>query len=126
MGGEALILVDGGVDPYHPTAVRAGLGAHFCHPIIMCSFAEFTAWRSKHKVQVIGTSPDSGSNYRQMAVQQPAVLYLGSERDGLSKEQLSICDQSVRIPMSGKVNSLNLSVAAGILLYAMIGDHPRA
>ncbi|MEX2162457.1 MAG: RNA methyltransferase [Anaerolineales bacterium] len=120
VGGEALILVDGGVDPYHPTAVRAGLGAHFCHPIMHCSFAEFGSWDAQHKVHTIGTSPDSGSKFRQMAAQRPAVLYLGSERDGLSKEQLSICDQVVRIPMSGKVNSLNLSVAAGILLFAMV------
>jgi TrmH family RNA methyltransferase len=47
------------------------------------------------------------------------VLVLGSEREGLSAEQLAACEQVVSLPMRGKVTSLNLAVAAGILLYEM-------
>ncbi|MFN3373625.1 MAG: TrmH family RNA methyltransferase, partial [Chloroflexus sp.] len=48
---------------------------------------------------------------------QPLVLVLGSERQGLSADQLAACDLVVRIPMRGRSDSLNLAVAAGVLMY---------
>ncbi len=50
----------------------------------------------------------------------PRILLLGSEREGLSVEQSQACEQIVRLPMRGRASSLNLAVAAGILLYAML------
>jgi tRNA G18 (ribose-2'-O)-methylase SpoU len=47
------------------------------------------------------------------------MLVLGSEQKGLSSEQIAACDLTVSLPMRGKVSSLNLAVAAGILLYAL-------
>jgi TrmH family RNA methyltransferase len=52
----------------------------------------------------------------------PALLLLGSEREGLTDRQAALCDEILRLPMYGRVTSLNLAVAAGILMYAMTGD----
>lgn len=118
-GADALLLLDGGVDPYHPSAVRAGMGAHFWHPIVQASFPDFAGWAHSHGVHVYGSSAHATKDYGELQPQRPAVLLLGSEREGLSAEQMSICEQAVSIPMRGKVTSLNLAVAAGILLYEL-------
>ncbi len=64
--------------------------------------------------------PRAGTDYRQAAYPRPLVILLGSERGGLSEEQTALCDQVVAIP-SGRVDSLHLSVAAGLLLYQAAG-----
>lgn len=110
-GADALILLEGGVDPYHPSAVRAAMGTHFTRSITQASFADFAAWARQHAVHVYGSSAHASADYRAVSYARPAALLLGSEREGLTAGQL---------PMHGKVTSLNLSVAAGILLYEMV------
>jgi TrmH family RNA methyltransferase len=113
-------LLDDGVDAYHPSAVRASMGAVFRLPVVSAAFAEFTAWASKHGYHVIGTSARGHTDYR--AAERyplPLVLLLGSERLGLTAAQIAACETVLRLPMQGRVSSLNLSVAAGVLLYAI-------
>lgn len=121
VGANGLILLDGGVDPYHPNAVRASMGALFTVPVVSASFAEFTHWAKKHNYNVIGTSAHAETDYRTADDKRPLILLLGSEQKGLSPEQLAVCDQTVRLPMHGKVSSLNLAVAAGVMLYEALG-----
>lgn len=119
VGAGGLLLLDGGVDPYHPSAVRAGMGAYFSQPIVQATFGEFVAWAQEQGCQVVGSSAHADLDYRQARYLRPLVLLLGSEREGLTPEQLEACAQLVRLPMRGRVTSLNLSVAASILLYAI-------
>lgn len=119
-GGDGLILLEGGTDPWHPQAVRAGMGGHFTKPIVQASFAAFAAWAAERGVHVYGSSAKAAQDYRQVAYQRPAALLLGSERQGLSAEQLAACTQVVSLPMRGRVTSLNLAVAAGIWLYEVL------
>jgi TrmH family RNA methyltransferase len=58
-------------------------------------------------------------DYREVEYARPCVLLLGSEREGLSAEEAAACETLVRLPMTGKVSSLNLAVAAGVMLYEM-------
>lgn len=120
-GGEGLLLLDGGADPWHPQAVRAGMGAHFTKPIVQASFADFVVWAAAEGVGIYGSSAKAELDYRQATYTRPAALLLGSEREGLSPEQLAACQQVVSLPMRGRVTSLNLSVAAGIWLYQVLG-----
>lgn len=128
VGATGLILLDGGVDAYHPTAVRAGLGAHFWVPLAQASFAEFTAWARDQGVQLVGSSAHGSVDYREAPYQRPLALLLGSEREGLSESQRAACDLVVGLPMRGRATSLNLAVAAGILLYhlAATSTNPAA
>lgn len=117
---EALFLLDGGVDLYHPTLVRASMGTLFWKSVVQASFDEFMVWAKNGGFQVIGTSAHATVDYRQLELgSSPWVLLLGSEQKGLSVEQVAACDVTVSLPMRGKVSSLNLAVAAGILLYAL-------
>jgi RNA methyltransferase, TrmH family len=117
----ALVLLDGGVDAYYPSAVRAAMGAHFWKPIVESKFSEFVDWAKKNSMAIYGSSAHAKLDYRKAEYKLPCALLLGSEREGLTKEQMSASDQVVGLPMRGRVTSLNLAVAAGILIYEIIG-----
>jgi RNA methyltransferase, TrmH family len=119
-GVDVLFMLDGGVDIYHPSAVRASMGTIFWKPVIHSSFEEFTGWARFAGLKLIGTSAHAKTDFRKLRVSYPWVLVLGSEQKGLSPIQLSACDLSISLPMRGRASSLNLSVAAGILLYELI------
>jgi TrmH family RNA methyltransferase len=122
VGANGLILLDSSVDPYHPTAVRASLGSIFWYPIVSATFAEWSQWAKQQGYRIYGTSAKGSADYQQVsAYEQPLIVLLGSEREGLSPEQAAVCDQLVRLPMRGHVSSLNLAVAAGVVLYAVLG-----
>lgn len=120
VGVDALFLLDGGVDVYHPSVVRASMGTIFWKPVIHATFDEFLEWARREKFQLIGTSAHATADYRKAQVTRPWALVLGSEQKGLSAAQLSACDLTVSLPMRGRASSLNLSVAAGILLYGFL------
>ena len=118
---SGLLLLESSVDTYHTSAVRASMGALFWHPIVSISFSEFQEWARRYAYHVYGTSAHADMDFRQVkAYQLPRILLLGSEREGLTEEQKSTCELLVRLPMLGRATSLNLAVAAGIMLYAML------
>ena len=117
IGADALFLLDGGVEQYHPSVVRASMGTIFWKPMIQASFNEFADWSRKGQYQLIGTSAKADADYRSLTPQAPWILVLGNEQKGLSPQQVSACDVTVSLPMQGRVSSLNLAVAAGVLLY---------
>jgi RNA methyltransferase, TrmH family len=117
---DALFLLDGGVEPYHPTSVRASMGTIFWTPIIQTSFIEFVGWIRKYGIRLIGTSAHAEMDYRRIEFEPPWVILLGSEQKGLSQEHMNACNIVVSLPMHGRASSLNLAVAAGIFLYQMM------
>ncbi|MBN8657551.1 MAG: RNA methyltransferase [Anaerolineae bacterium] len=117
VGVDALFILDGGVELYHPTVIRASMGTLFWKPIIQTSFDDFLGWSRAGGYQLIGTSAKADVDYHTLVPQTPWVLLLGNEQKGLSPEQVAACDVTISLPMHGRVSSLNLSVAAGILLY---------
>ncbi|WP_374687071.1 TrmH family RNA methyltransferase [Promineifilum sp.] len=122
VGASGLLLLDGGVDAYHPGAVRASMGTVFRLPVVATDFAAFIAWARAGGYRVYGTSARGQTAYRATEYTMPLVLLLGSEREGLSVEQAAQCDALIRLPMHGRASSLNLAVAAGVMLYAIHDD----
>lgn len=120
VGADALFLLDGGVEPYHPTAVRASMGTLFWKPVVQSSFDDFVAWARKNRCQLIGASSRGDVDYYTLIPKEPWIVILGSEQKGLFPEHTSVCDVTVALPMRGRVSSLNLAVAAGILLYRFV------
>lgn len=117
VGIDVLFLLDGGVELYHPSVIRASMGTLFWKVVIQTSFHEFVEWSHEKDVQLIGTSAKADVDYYTLIPKIPWAVVLGNEQKGLTKEQVTTCDVTVSIPMQGRVSSLNLSVAAGILLY---------
>jgi len=123
VGADALFLLDSldgtrsSVELYHPTVIRSSMGTIFWKPVIQTSFQEFLDWARQESCQLIGTSAHGDVEYQTFNPQTPWVLVLGNEQKGLSTEHIRACDVTVSLPMKGRVSSLNLAVAAGVLLY---------
>lgn len=120
VGADVLFLLDGGVELYHPSVVRSSMGALFWKPVVQTSFDQFVRWARGGNCQLIGTSAHADVECHTLVPQAPWVLVLGNEQKGLSREQMGACDVTVSLPMQGRVSSLNLSVAAGVLLYQLV------
>ncbi len=126
VGAKGLFLLENSADPFSPACVRASMGALFWYPLVRASFADFTAWARRQGFKLYGTSAHASLDYRQAGLfAQPCILVLGSEQKGLSAAQIESCDLAVSLPMRGRVTSLNLGVAAGVVLYAMLEDFER-
>lgn len=97
------------------------MGALFWYPVVRVSFTDFINWSSKQGYHVYGTSAHGRVDYREVKVyERPLILLMGSEREGLSPTQAAVCERVVRMPMQGRVTSLNLAVVTGIMLYAIL------
>ena len=126
VGGAGLILLGEATDPYHPTAVRASMGAICTQRLVSTTFAELVAWKQSHGYRLAGTAVTATHDYDAVSHRTPLVLLMGSEREGLSAGQTAACDYLVRIPMVGRIDSLNLAVATGVVLYEVFKQRQRA
>jgi TrmH family RNA methyltransferase len=120
VAADGLIQIDGGVESYHPSIVRASMGAIFWEPFFSATFQEFAGWTKSNGIRIIGTSAHASRDVHEIKLDgRPAVLLLGSEQKGLFPEQMAACDDLIALPMRGRATSLNLAVAAGIFLYSL-------
>jgi TrmH family RNA methyltransferase len=117
-GCGAVILVGECCDPFSVEAVRATMGSIFAVPIVKATEAEFAGWRSSWPGSVVGTLLSAEVDHRQASYAKPAMILMGNEQQGLTPEMAALCDVNVKIPMRGRADSLNLSVATGIMIYA--------
>ena len=117
-GCGAVILIGDCCDPYSVEAVRATMGSIFAVPLIKVSEAEFAAWRNSWPGSVVGTLLSAEVDHRQADYARPALILMGNEQQGLPSDMAALCDVNVKIPMRGRADSLNLSVATGIMIYA--------
>lgn len=127
VGASGLLLLDDAnshqysADPFHPGSVRASMGAIFWYPVVTAAFSSFAQWVRLNGFHVYGTSSHSSVDYLQMEkVERPLILLMGSEREGLTRDQSAVCDEMLRIPMRGRVTSLNLAIATGVMLYSIL------
>jgi TrmH family RNA methyltransferase len=122
VGAAGLILLDDSIDAYHPATVRASMGAMFAEKLrfVRTTPGRFLQWKQRHGCILVGTSPSASLLYTEVEYPGPVVLMMGGERKGLSSEQQEACDVMVRLPMTGRSDSLNVAVAAGVMLYEVL------
>jgi TrmH family RNA methyltransferase len=116
LGG--VILVGECCDPYSVEAVRATMGSIFAVRIYKVSAERFIAWRAGWTGSVVGTLLSATVDHREATYRRPTLILMGNEQAGLPPELAAVCDVNVKIPMRGRADSLNLSVATGIMIYA--------
>lgn len=119
-GAAGAILLDHTTDPYDPVAMRASTGAIFTRRIVRAPWGAFVDWARSGGVTLVGTSDQGAQDYRSADYGERTVLVLGSERAGLAAERQTACDVVVRIPMMGRIDSLNLAVAGSLVLYEVL------
>lgn len=125
VGAKGILLVGNCTDPYDPTALRANMGGIYSLALMKMRRDEFITRFSDHKTAVIGTSDSGSLVYRQAQFPRNMILLMGSEREGLDEDFKAVCSDIVKIPMRGSCDSLNLSVATGIVLYEILYQHSK-
>ncbi len=124
VGGDGVLLVGAGTDPYHPSAVKASMGTLFRVPVVQVDdLAAAQAWCRARGIALITTSDRAPHDHWDVTYPAPSLLLLGNEGRGLPPEVIAAGDLAVRIPMLGSADSLNLAVAAGVLLYEILRAH---
>jgi RNA methyltransferase, TrmH family len=121
-GAAGVILIGPAADPHDPAAVKASMGALFDVPVAAADTADaFLAWAAERGVTVAATSGRAPESYWDADYPLPLALLLGSEGAGLPPALLDRVAADggleLRVPMTGTAESLNLAVAAGVLLY---------
>jgi TrmH family RNA methyltransferase len=119
-GVDALIVCDPATDLGNPNVVRASRGSLFTVPVAL---AESTAALDRLKslrIQTVAATPGATLSYTAVDLRGPVAIVVGAEDTGLSDEWLRRADVQVRIPMAGKVNSLNVAASAALLLYEAV------
>ncbi|HWV81973.1 MAG TPA: RNA methyltransferase [Hyphomicrobiaceae bacterium] len=117
VGADGVILVGNCCDPYQREAVRATMGSLFAVPLAKVERAAFVDWAKTWPGDRIGTHLDAATDYRNGGYEGPSLLVMGREGPGMSDEVAAVCNHLVKIPMAGKLDSLNLAVATALMLY---------
>jgi TrmH family RNA methyltransferase len=126
LGATAVLTSGHGAHLYDPQTVRASVGSLFALPVVpVASNQELVdwvaTWRADAPVVVYATDEHGDVELRPgAALSRPAVLLLGSERAGLARALRDLADVTLAIPMSGSASSLNVAVAHGIALHALM------
>lgn len=129
LGAAALVTVGHGVHLYDPRTVRASVGSLFARPAVAAEGPDEVAawlarWRERASVTVCATDEHGDVDLAPGVVPRPLLVLLGTERTGLARGLRELADVTLRIPMAGSASSLNVAVAHGIVLHALMSG-PR-
>ena len=117
-GAVATITLPGTVDLWNAKVVRSGMGAHFTHPAFSSTWAELDTFRARTGTRLFAADAE-GRNTSSVTPAPRVTLVVGNEGAGLSKEARERADLTIAIPLSPGVESLNVAVATGVLLYLL-------
>lgn len=124
-GADAVLVTNAVTDVFHPETVRGSVGTLFHVALAEASAASATSRLVARGVRIVVATPNAATSYWEGSYDQPCALVVGSERSGVSETWLAAADESVSIPMSGAADSLNVSVAAGIVLFEAVRQRER-
>lgn len=123
VGAKGIILVGETTDPFSLETVRATMGSIFAVPVAKTTPEAFLAWRKDFGGTVAGTHLKGAVDYRSVDFgNRPVLLMMGNEQQGLPDNLADACDKLLRIPQTGRADSLNLAVATGVMLFEIRRD----
>ena len=120
LGYDGIIMSPNTVDLYNEKVIRSTQGVMFKIPIIKANLQEVIKMLKKEKVFCIGTALTNAKDVKHITKKDKFAICLGNEAKGISKEVLDNMDENVKIAMNNDVESLNVSIAAGIIMYEMM------
>jgi TrmH family RNA methyltransferase len=116
-GAAVVVAVDPRADWTNPNVVRASKGALFTVPVATVTRDELLAWAHEHGLKVVAATPAAMLDYTAADLSGGVIIAVGAEHEGLTDELMAAADVRVRIPMRGRINSLNVATSAALLLY---------
>jgi TrmH family RNA methyltransferase len=119
-GADALVICDPQVDIFNPDVVRASVGTFFSLPLLAASPKEAIHWFRARGILTLAATPQAEMLYTEVEMCGAVAIAVGNEQHGLNEAWLEGADLGVKLPMFGQINSLNVAVAAAILLYEAV------
>ena len=119
-GADAVVAADPVTDWGNPNVVRASKGTLFALPVASASTTEAVDWLRATDVMLVVTTPETDVVHTEVDYRGRVAIAVGSEKHGADETLLEAATHRVRIPMHGRANSLNVSVAAAIVLYEAV------
>ncbi len=116
-GASGLVAVEGTVNPFNPKVIRASAGSVFRLPLLKTNSTSTLSAIRDHGLRVLATSSHKSMPLQEADLTGPVAIVIGNEGAGVSRELLARADQSIGVPHSPKVESLNAGIAASIVLY---------
>lgn len=116
-GADALLVADPRTDVFHPEVVRGSVGAIFHLPIGVSSSERAPAWLGEHDVRIVLATPEAERPYWDADYSGAVALVVGNERYGIGDAWRRAADEAVSIPLPGPADSLNVAVAAAVVLF---------
>ena len=114
---DAVVVCDSPTRVFHPETVQGSVGAVLRVPLAEATGESAISWLRSHDVRILVASPRAERRYWEVDCSGPLALVVGSERHGVSELFLDAADEAVQIPMGAGVDSLNVAVATGIVLF---------
>lgn len=125
VGVDAVIVVDAPCDPWNHNVIRASLGTVFTVPFCVACARETITWLAERGLQVVAADPHAAQTFWEVNFVQPSAIVLGAEHTGLSPAWETASIVRASIPMRGKADSLNVSVAGALFLYEALRQRLR-
>ena len=119
-GADAVIVCDPLTDLYNPNVVRSSIGAVFTVPTVACTSAEAISWLKSKGIRILTAQLQDSSPYYDTPMTGPTAIVMGTESTGLTPVWREAADSHILIPMLGRLDSLNVSVSAAILLFEAV------
>ena len=119
-GVDAVIVCDPLTDIYNPNIIRGSIGAVFTVPTVVCASEECISFMKEHGVQILTAQLQDSNLYYDQDMTRPTAIVMGTEATGLTNQWREAADAHIRIPMLGRLDSLNVSVSAAILMYEAV------
>lgn len=117
---DAVLVCDPRVDAYSPNVVRASRGTLFTVPVVETKSTQALVFLQRRGIRVLAATPSAQAEYTHQDLRTPLAIAVGTEDEGLSDLWMSHADLKVKIPMLGKVNSLNVSIATALIVYEAV------
>jgi len=117
---DAVIVCDPRVDLWNPNVIRASRGAVFAVPTVEAESSTALAWLRSRKMRVLAATPSAEVSYTDVNLREPIAIAVGTEDEGLTDFWMQNADIKVKIPMLGRVNSLNVSIATALITYESV------
>lgn len=117
---DAILLCDPRVDLWNPNVVRASRGTVFSVPVVECDNVSALEWLKRRKMRVFAATPSADLLYSEVNLNEAGAIAVGAEDRGLTEFWLQNADLKIKIPMLGKVNSLNVSVSTALIIYEAV------
>jgi 23S rRNA (guanosine2251-2'-O)-methyltransferase len=126
-GVDAILIPEKGSAQVNQDAIKTSAGALYKVPVCRYSSArESVTFLKNSGLKIIAATEKANSDYTDVDMTQPLALILGSEESGISAELLGMADELIQIPILGEIQSLNVSVAAGVILYEILRQRKQS